>query len=164
VGFEEALSGFARRARIASSETKKKSPGSARRYDPETLRGVGRALLVAALDLREENPWSRVPSSAFGSVRSVRTWAKAAARGDAHAAGDDAESEGDETKTSGEDGEPSETRRQTREKKPSVFRNTSLTLASSKARVPGRRALDTANGVWPPRRAPLADFAPKWRT
>jgi hypothetical protein len=162
-GFEEALSGFARRARIASSETKKKSPGSARRYDPETLRGVGRALLVAALDLREENPWSRVPSSAFGSVRSVRTWAKAAARGDAHAAGDDAESEDDETKTSGEDGEPSLTRA-TREKKPSVFRNTSLTLASSKARVPGRRALDTANGVWPPRRAPLADFAPKWRT
>jgi hypothetical protein len=93
----------------------------------------------------------------------VRTWAKAAARGDAHAAGDDAESEDDETKTSGEDGEPSLTRA-TREKKPSVFRNTSLTLASSKARVPGRRALDTANGVWPPRRAPLADFAPKWRT
>ena len=154
-GSEEAPPGLARRTRLPSSGKQKRPGGPARRYDPETLRGVGRALLVAALDLREENPWSRVPSSAFGSVRSVRNWAKAAARGDAHAAGDDAESESD-----GEDGEPSETRR---EKKKQSARNASETLASSKARVP-RRALDTANGVWPPRRAPLADFAPKWRT
>ena len=121
-----------------------------KRYDPETLRGVGRALLVAALDLREENPRSRVPSSAFASVRAVRNWAKAAARGDARDGG-----------ASSDDGsEDGEGHAEPRARSAS----TSKTLASSKTHR--RRALDTANAVWPARRA-LADAqpgAPKWRT
>ena len=141
--------------RAATRNDPKRKSAITKRYDPETLRGVGRALLLAALDLREENPRSRVPSSAFASVRAVRNWAKAAARGDARDASSDDGSEDGE----GRRAEP-RARHSTRMGKQS----TSKTLASSKTHR--RRALDTANAVWPARRA-LADAqpgAPKWRT
>ena len=130
----------------------KRKSAVTKRYDPETLRGVGRALLVAALDLREENPRSRVPSSAFASVRAVRNWAKAAARGDAR--DDDGSDDGSD------DGEG----RRAEPRARSLPVSTSKTLVSSKTHR--RRALDTANAMWPARRA-LADAqpgAPKWRT
>ena len=140
----------------ASAATERNDPkrksAVTKRYDPETLRGVGRALLVAALDLREENPRSRVPSSAFASVRAVRNWAKAAARGDAR----DARDSSDDGSEDGEGREGPERRARSA--------STSKTLASSKTHR--RRALDTANAMWPARRA-LAEAqpgAPKWRT
>ena len=143
-------SAFHDATRAATRNDPKRKSAVTKRYDPETLRGVGRALLVAALDLREENPRSRVPSSAFASVRAVRNWAKAAARGDARDGG-----------ASSDDGsEDGEGHAEPRARSAS----TSKTLASSKTHR--RRALDTANAVWPARRA-LADAqpgAPKWRT
>ena len=52
------------------------------KYTPEIFNGVGRSLLIAALDLRGANPWSRVPMSEHKSLKGVRAWARAAARGD----------------------------------------------------------------------------------
>ena len=51
------------------------------KYTPEIFNGVGRSLLIAALDLRGANPWSRVPMSEHKSLKGVRAWARAAARG-----------------------------------------------------------------------------------
>ena len=143
-------SAFHDATRAATRNDPKRKSAVTKRYDPETLRGVGRALLVAALDLREENPRSRVPSSAFASVRAVRNWAKAAARGDAR--DDDGSDDGSD------DGEGRRAEPRARSA------STSKTLVSSKTHR--RRALDTANAMWPARRA-LADAqpgAPKWRT
>jgi hypothetical protein len=143
-------SAFHDATRAATRNDPKRKSAVTKRYNPETLRGVGRALLVAALDLREENPRSRVPSSAFASVRAVRNWAKAAARGDAR---DD-----DGSDNGSDDGEGRRAEPRARSA------STSKTLVSSKTHR--RRALDTANAMWPARRA-LADAqpgAPKWRT
>ena len=49
------------------------------KYDPDVWRGVGRALLIAALDLKGANPWSRVPGSELRTLEGVRKWARAAA-------------------------------------------------------------------------------------
>jgi hypothetical protein len=51
------------------------------KYDPDVWRGVGRALLIAALDLKGANPWSRVPGSELRTLEGVRKWARAAALG-----------------------------------------------------------------------------------
>ena len=163
-----AVGGDGEPSRWLSAKKTRENVRDARRYDPETLRGVGRALLVAALDLREENPWSRVPSSAFASVRAVRNWARAAARGDPHArATRETSSSSDEA--SEEDACAEAGTRRAAEKSGGASVSTSArkkTPASSKTHR--RRALDTANAVWPARRAErLADAppgAPKWRT
>ena len=46
------------------------------KYDPDVWRGVGRALLIAALDLKGANPWSRVPGSELRTLEGVRKWAR----------------------------------------------------------------------------------------
>ena len=38
------------------------------------LRSMGRCLLVSALDLREANPWSRIPNTEFKTMQGVRNW------------------------------------------------------------------------------------------
>ena len=60
------------------------------KYTPEVLNDVGRALMIAALDLQGEgaNPWSRVPGSEYGSLEGLLGWARSAARGDAGKRGD----------------------------------------------------------------------------
>jgi hypothetical protein len=50
------------------------------KYTPETYRGVGRALVIAALDALGRNPWSRVPASEFKSMDGLRRWASAHCR------------------------------------------------------------------------------------
>ena len=45
------------------------------KYTPGTFHGVGRALVVAALDLLGRNPMSRVPASEFKSMDGLRRWA-----------------------------------------------------------------------------------------
>ena len=60
------------------------------KYTPEVLNDVGRALMIAALDLQGEgaNPWSRLPGSEYGSLEGLLGWARSAARGDAGKRGD----------------------------------------------------------------------------
>ena len=52
------------------------------KYTPEVLNDVGRALMIAALDLQGEgaNPWSRLPGSEYGSLEGLLGWARSAAR------------------------------------------------------------------------------------
>ena len=62
-----------------------RTPVRSVKYTPEVLNDVGRALMIAALDLQGEgaNPWSRLPGSEYGSLHGVLGWARSAARGDA---------------------------------------------------------------------------------
>ncbi|KAG1669376.1 hypothetical protein FOA52_004027, partial [Chlamydomonas sp. UWO 241] len=55
------------------------------RLTPDLLRGAGRALAMAALELRSANPWSRLPSSEYGSLEGARAWLLSVAK----SAGDD---------------------------------------------------------------------------
>jgi hypothetical protein len=73
---------------VRDSESSRVWRSHRKKYTPEIFQGVGRALLVAALDLREENPSSRVPASAFRNLRGIMNWAKAAVRGEASATRD----------------------------------------------------------------------------
>ena len=54
------------------------------KYTPEVLNDVGRALMIAALDLHgvDANPWSRLPASEFRTLEGLLRWARSAARGD----------------------------------------------------------------------------------
>lgn len=44
-------------------------------FDTDIFEGMGRALVVSALDLLEVNPWTRVPNSPFKSMQALKTWA-----------------------------------------------------------------------------------------
>lgn len=48
------------------------SKASAPAYTPEIWYGVGRACLFALLDLKEDNPWSRLPKSSLKSIAGAR--------------------------------------------------------------------------------------------
>ena len=48
------------------------SKASAPAYTPEIWYGVGRACLFAMLDLKEDNPWSRLPKSSLKSIGGAR--------------------------------------------------------------------------------------------
>ncbi|GIL51917.1 hypothetical protein Vafri_7827 [Volvox africanus] len=54
------------------------SPPCNKRFPPKftvgTFHGVGRAILIAALDLEGANPWSRLPHSEHRSLDGVRNW------------------------------------------------------------------------------------------
>ncbi|GLI63696.1 hypothetical protein VaNZ11_006745 [Volvox africanus] len=54
------------------------SPPCNKRFPPKftvgTFHGVGRAILIAALDLEGANPWSRLPHSEHRSLDGVRSW------------------------------------------------------------------------------------------
>ena len=69
------------------------------KYTPGTFHGVGRALVVAALDLLGRNPMSRVPASEFKSMDGLRRWASAHCRVDRGGGGRRGAREGE-----GEDG------------------------------------------------------------
>eukprot|EP00055_Hartaetosiga_balthica_P018248 m.131213 g.131213 ORF g.131213 m.131213 type:complete len:884 (+) comp9476_c1_seq6:34-2685(+) len=45
-------------------------------YTPGSWEDVGRALVVAALDIQDKNPCSRIPLSEFGSFASLKSWVK----------------------------------------------------------------------------------------
>ena len=42
------------------------------KYTPETYYGVGRACVIAMLDIRDINPCSRIPNSKFGLLENLR--------------------------------------------------------------------------------------------
>ena len=44
-------------------------------FDIPAFEGMGRALVVSALDLEGVNPWSRVPNSPFRTFQALRMWA-----------------------------------------------------------------------------------------
>ena len=44
-------------------------------FDIPAFEGMGRALVVSALDFEGVNPWSRVPNSPFRTFQALRTWA-----------------------------------------------------------------------------------------
>lgn len=43
---------------------------------PEHYENVGKALAIAALDIIEMNPHTRVPNTSFGSLEAIRNWIK----------------------------------------------------------------------------------------
>ncbi|XP_032234013.2 cytosolic carboxypeptidase-like protein 5 isoform X2 [Nematostella vectensis] len=51
-------------------------PGFPPKFTTEIYEEVGRALAIAALDMNNTNPWSRLPMSEFGSVEGVRNWVR----------------------------------------------------------------------------------------
>lgn len=46
------------------------------KYGPEEWRDVGESILLACLDLKEANPWSRVAGSMFVTLDAVQEWTK----------------------------------------------------------------------------------------
>lgn len=65
------------------------SPPSGKRFPPRfmapVLHGVGRAFAIAALDLAQANPWTRLPNSEHRSLEGVRAWALTCVRAGADA-------------------------------------------------------------------------------
>eukprot|EP00051_Salpingoeca_urceolata_P024178 m.422310 g.422310 ORF g.422310 m.422310 type:complete len:516 (+) comp20198_c4_seq18:1066-2613(+) len=43
-------------------------------YSPDVLEDVGRGVALAALDIVDKNPWSRIPNSEYGSLHALRKW------------------------------------------------------------------------------------------
>ena len=46
------------------------------KFLPEHYADVGKALAIAALDIIELNPNTRVPNTSFGSLEALRNWIK----------------------------------------------------------------------------------------
>ena len=46
------------------------------KFMPEHYADVGKALAIAALDIIEMNPYTRIPNTSFGSLEAVRNWVK----------------------------------------------------------------------------------------
>jgi cytosolic carboxypeptidase protein 5 len=46
------------------------------KFIPEHYQDVGKAVAIAALDIIEENPLTRVPNTSFGNLEAVRNWIK----------------------------------------------------------------------------------------
>mmetsp|Transcript_7437 Transcript_7437/g.25374 ORF Transcript_7437/g.25374 Transcript_7437/m.25374 type:complete len:787 (-) Transcript_7437:52-2412(-) len=65
----------------AATQDPRASPGETWRgplpkFNTSIFRDVGKALMVAALDMEELNPWSRVPNSHSKSMAETREWVK----------------------------------------------------------------------------------------
>jgi len=50
------------------------------KFGAEEFAQMGRTLVIAALDLREVNPWSRIPNTEFRNLGGVRTWVSSCLR------------------------------------------------------------------------------------
>ena len=165
--------------RSASNAGRKYTTHGRKKYDPPLFHGVARALLIAALDLSDQNPWSTVPSSQFKTVNGIRNWARAAARGDCarrkvqHAdmeSDKDASDDEDEFSGVGVSGSVrnSVSRRASTKKGdrllPANSHSTKI-CSTFEGTAGGRHVLSSDNVVWPNKQHLVVDkSAPKWRT
>ena len=152
------------------NQSDKKRKKYNRKYDPATLQSVGQAILVAVLDLSEQNPLSVVPSSNFRTVKGIRNWAKAAARGEGLGRGvvsartvSMGSTESDEESEDEREGQP-RTKKVTH-----LLAKTPVDFISSEHQsAVNRRSIlssDNSQMFWPDRKTlGLEKNAPKWRT